>query len=192
MATGLPLARQRSDCDHVVVLRQHASGHDQVGPGEIGGREFLDVAVDQADCPCFRQQRGHGNQAERSSRIFGPHQLAGRRKIPESAGTEARVDHQNVARARHQSPYAPLGQLVLPAIDYAKTCFHRTRGWLIHLVPNCSAMQRTKKPKVQIKRQKGVARLGYRIYIDGTYMGTGSTRASARDGAQRMLVIYAT
>jgi len=48
------------------------------------------------------------------------------------------------------------------------------------------------KPKVQIKRQKGVARLGYRIYIDGTYMGTGSTRASARDGAQRMLVIYAT
>jgi len=34
--------------------------------------------------------------------------------------------------------------------------------------------------------------LGYRIYIDGTYMGTGSTRASARDGAQRMLVIYAT
>ena len=29
-----------------------------------------------------------------------------------------------------------------------------------------------------------------RIYIDGMYGGTGLTRASARDGAQRMLVVY--
>ena len=52
-------------------------------------------------------------------------------------------------------------------------------------------MARTKKPKVQIKRQKTL-RYGwaYRIYIDGTYMGTGLTQASARDGAKRMLAIY--
>jgi len=38
-------------------------------------------------------------------------------------------------------------------------------------------MARTKKPKVQIKRQKVSLGWAYRIYIDGTYMGTGSTRA---------------
>ena len=51
-------------------------------------------------------------------------------------------------------------------------------------------MARTKKPKVQIKRQKTSLGWAYRIYIDGKYMGTGLTRASARDGAKRMLVIY--
>ena len=49
---------------------------------------------------------------------------------------------------------------------------------------------RTKKPKVQIKRQKMSLGWAYGIYIDGMYMGTGLTRASARDGAQRMLVNY--
>jgi len=51
-------------------------------------------------------------------------------------------------------------------------------------------MARTKKPKVQIKRQKTSLGWAYRIYIDGTYMGTGLTQASARDGAKRMLAIY--
>jgi hypothetical protein len=51
-------------------------------------------------------------------------------------------------------------------------------------------MARTKKPKVQIKRQKTSLGWVYRIYIDGTYMGTGLTQASARDGAKRMLAIY--
>ena len=51
-------------------------------------------------------------------------------------------------------------------------------------------MARTKKPKVQVKRQKTSLGWAYRIYIDGMYMGTGLTRASARDGAKRMLVIY--
>ena len=50
-------------------------------------------------------------------------------------------------------------------------------------------MARTKKPKVQIKRQKTSLGWAYRIYIDGMYMGTGLTRASARTGAQRMLAI---
>ena len=43
-------------------------------------------------------------------------------------------------------------------------------------------MARTKKPKVQIKRQKVSLGWAYRIYIDGMYMGTGLTLASARDG----------
>ena len=51
-------------------------------------------------------------------------------------------------------------------------------------------MTRTKKPKVQIKRRKTSLGWAYRIYIDGMYMGTGLTRASALDGAKRMLVIY--
>ena len=51
-------------------------------------------------------------------------------------------------------------------------------------------MPRTKKPKVQIKREKTSLGWAYRIYIDGAYMGTGLTAASAREGAKRMLVIY--
>jgi hypothetical protein len=51
-------------------------------------------------------------------------------------------------------------------------------------------MARTKKPKVQIKRQKVSLGWAYRIYIDGKYMGTGLTQTSARDGAKRMLAIY--
>jgi hypothetical protein len=51
-------------------------------------------------------------------------------------------------------------------------------------------MARAKKPKVQIKRQKVSLGWAYRIYIDGTYMGTGLTQASARDGAKRMLANY--
>jgi|SoimicMinimDraft_12_1059740.scaffolds.fasta_scaffold242015_1 hypothetical protein len=51
-------------------------------------------------------------------------------------------------------------------------------------------MVRAKKPKVQIRRQKVSLGWAYRIYIGGKYMGTGLTRASARDGAKRMLVNY--
>jgi len=51
-------------------------------------------------------------------------------------------------------------------------------------------MPRTKKPKVQIKRTKTSLGWAYRVYIDGAYMGTGLTQASARDGAKRMLAIY--
>ena len=51
-------------------------------------------------------------------------------------------------------------------------------------------MARTKKPKVQIKRQKTSLGWAYRIYMDGKYMGTGLTRASASKAVPRMLVIY--
>jgi len=47
-----------------------------------------------------------------------------------------------------------------------------------------------RKPKVQIKRQKTSLGWAYRIYMGGMYMGTGFTRASARDGAKRMIGIY--
>jgi hypothetical protein len=49
-------------------------------------------------------------------------------------------------------------------------------------------MTRTKKPKVQMKRMKTSLGWAYRIYIDGHYMGTALTQASAREGAKRMLV----
>ena len=51
-------------------------------------------------------------------------------------------------------------------------------------------MARTKKPKVQIRRQKASLGWAYRVYIDGMYTGTSLTRASARDGTQRMLANY--
>ena len=51
-------------------------------------------------------------------------------------------------------------------------------------------MARTKKPKVQIKRQKTSLGWAYRIYIDGKYMGTGLTLVSARRAVPRMLAIY--
>ena len=51
-------------------------------------------------------------------------------------------------------------------------------------------MARPKKPKVQIKRTKTSLGWAYRIYLDGHYMGTGLTQASAREGAKRMFVTY--
>ena len=51
-------------------------------------------------------------------------------------------------------------------------------------------MPRTKKPKVQIKREKTSLGWAYRIYIGGMYMGTGLTQASAREAVPRMLAIY--
>ena len=51
-------------------------------------------------------------------------------------------------------------------------------------------MARVKKPKVQIKRQKTSLGWAYRIYIDGMYMGTGLTQASAREAVPRVLQIY--
>jgi len=51
-------------------------------------------------------------------------------------------------------------------------------------------MAHAKKPKVQIKRAKTSLGWAYRIYIDGKYMGTGLTRASARESVKRMLAIY--
>jgi hypothetical protein len=50
-------------------------------------------------------------------------------------------------------------------------------------------MTRAKKPKAQIKRTKTSLGWPYRIYVDGMYVGTGLTRAQAREGAKRMLVI---
>jgi hypothetical protein len=52
-------------------------------------------------------------------------------------------------------------------------------------------MARPKKPKVQIKRTKTSLGWAYRIYVDGSYVGTGLTQASARDGAKRVLARHA-
>lgn len=52
-------------------------------------------------------------------------------------------------------------------------------------------MRHAKKPKVQIKRERTSLGWTYRIYINGDYMGVGLTPESAREGAKRLLVIYA-
>jgi len=51
-------------------------------------------------------------------------------------------------------------------------------------------MKRTKKPKVQIKREKTSLGWAYRIYINGEHMGAALTQEAARKSVQRMLVIY--
>jgi hypothetical protein len=51
-------------------------------------------------------------------------------------------------------------------------------------------MARAKKLKVEIRRHKASLGWVYRIYIGGTYMGTGLTQASALTDAQRMLATY--
>jgi hypothetical protein len=50
-----------------------------------------------------------------------------------------------------------------------------------------AAAPRTKKPKVQVKREKTSLGFAYRIYIDGEYAGAGLSEASAREGAKRIL-----
>ena len=47
-----------------------------------------------------------------------------------------------------------------------------------------------KSPRCRSNAKKTSLGWAYRIYIDGAYMGTGLTQASARDGAKRMLAIY--
>jgi hypothetical protein len=51
-------------------------------------------------------------------------------------------------------------------------------------------LARTKKPKVQIKREKTSLGWAYRIYIGGMYMGTALTKAGARESVPRMLATY--
>ena len=48
-------------------------------------------------------------------------------------------------------------------------------------------MPHPKQPKVEIKRTTTSLGWAYRIYIDGKYMATGLTQASAREGAKQML-----
>ena len=62
--------------------------------------EFLDVAVEQAQVPRRRQHRRDRDQAERRGRIAGAENLARRREVPECLAGEARIDQQNIARAR--------------------------------------------------------------------------------------------
>jgi hypothetical protein len=51
-------------------------------------------------------------------------------------------------------------------------------------------MARTKKPKVQIRREKTSLGWLHRIYIENAYVGAGLTAGSARAGAKRMLDLY--
>jgi len=49
---------------------------------------------------------------------------------------------------------------------------------------------RTKKPKVQIKREKASLGWAYRIYIDGMLMGAALSRDAANKSVPRMLIVY--
>ncbi len=85
------------DLDRVVGLGQHAPGHDDVGPSEVGVGQFARVAVDEAEGPVLRQHGGQRQQAEWRRGCQGAGDLAGVLQRPERVGIEPRKHEQAVA-----------------------------------------------------------------------------------------------
>ncbi len=54
--------------DEILLLDVHAADESDVGPGEVGVLQALDVGVDQALVPVGRKQGADGEQAERGLR----------------------------------------------------------------------------------------------------------------------------
>ena len=48
----------------VGLLEEHAPGHDQIGPVDIGILERLRIAIDEADRPTRREHRRQRNQTQ--------------------------------------------------------------------------------------------------------------------------------
>ena len=82
-------------------LRQHAAGHDHIGPIEVGIGQLFGIAIDQAAFPGSGQHRGNSDQAERGARRLGAEQLAGIDKIPERAPIEAGHHQEDVLLLWH-------------------------------------------------------------------------------------------
>jgi hypothetical protein len=85
----------------VGLLRQHAAGENQIGPGNIVARDRLGIAVDEARCPACRQHRGDGDQPQRRRRTANSHKIARFSKAPERVRDEERIKHEYVAGSRH-------------------------------------------------------------------------------------------
>ena len=97
----------------IVVLRKHPPGHDEIGPCEVGVRQLLGVAVDEAEIPRRRQQRGERDEAERRRRAAGAPYVADRLQVPERVRIEFGEHHQDIGcRRRHRA--APAGQSRMP------------------------------------------------------------------------------
>ena len=95
LAVGM---RAIDDGERIPLLGQHAAGHHDVRPFEIGRLERFGVAVHQPERPVPRQHGGDGDEAERRRRIFGAYHVAGRLVIPERVGVEAGEHQKDVAR----------------------------------------------------------------------------------------------
>ena len=79
-ANTVPLATGVGEADQtqaVRLLEQHAAGHDDIGPVEIGVVEVFRVAVDEADGPLGRQHRRERDEAEGDCRILCAQELGG-------------------------------------------------------------------------------------------------------------------
>ena len=96
-------ATHLDDLERIVFLRQHPAGHDEIGPGEVGVGQLFRVAVDEAQIPRRRQQRGERDQAERRRRAARPPNIADRLQVPERIRIELRKHQERVrARSRHR------------------------------------------------------------------------------------------
>ena len=113
IATGLPRARHRSMIvERVALLRQHAAGHDQVGPVEVGvGERPRCCGRPAATVQARRQHRRDGDQAERRRSDSAP------RKARRPPGSSRTHRSQSADRPEARSWIAPLAREKSPFLQ---------------------------------------------------------------------------
>jgi hypothetical protein len=87
------------DIERIALLNDHAARHDEVGTFEVLLGQFLHVSIEEAHVPLGRKQRGHRYEAEGRGGGSPTDRLASSAKIEERIRDEARVNHEDVARA---------------------------------------------------------------------------------------------
>jgi hypothetical protein len=89
--------------ERIVLLGQHAAGHDEIGPIEILLGQLFRIAVDEADVPVLRKQRRDGDQPERRRRAAGAPYVANRLQVPKRIRIEFGEHQQRIGGrpARH-------------------------------------------------------------------------------------------
>ena len=84
-----------NDRQRIELLRQHATCHHHIGPGDVRIVEFACVSIDEPNFPRWRQHRSDRDEPERRSRIFGTNKFASLTVIPEGPRIETGIHHQD-------------------------------------------------------------------------------------------------
>ena len=90
--------------EHVALLRQHASGQDQIGPVDVIIDQFVGVPVEKAKRPGAGQQSRNGDQAQRRCWMFGTEHFSGPLEVPKRVCVEPRIDQKCVAGFASRHP----------------------------------------------------------------------------------------
>jgi hypothetical protein len=91
---------QIDQLERVELLHQHAAGHDDIGPCDIGIGQRLGVAIDQPQVPVGGKQRSQRDQPEGRCGIARAGGFTGRLVIPERLVEEAWINEEDVQRGR--------------------------------------------------------------------------------------------